>query len=176
MAPPLYRALDELTHATDQLLAEVAALTDPNRPPTEGGWSGTQVIRHLLGAEAGILALLDKQARKPAADLPVGGVASWFRSRLMSWQLRRPEKRFKAPARLGEPTADAADLAELRATWAELRARLRTLIEKWPTSHSGRAVFQHPRAGWLTLGQTLRFMTDHVHHHRQQVARLGASR
>ncbi len=163
-----------LAAATEELLMAVAALPHPSAPPAHGGWSGTQVVRHLLTAETGITALLEKQAAKPAADLPKTGLLSWLKSRLMSWQLRRPGKFFKAPARLGEPLAVEVDVEHLRHQWTTLRHRLGRLLADFPASHRRRAVFEHPRAGWLTLSQTLRFMLDHVRHHQQQVARLAA--
>ncbi len=172
---PVYRArFDELATATEDLLAAVAALPHPTTPPEHGGWSGIQVIRHLLGAETGITALLEKQAAKPAAELPAAGLKNWLRSRLMSWMLARPNKRFKVPARLGEPAAEEANVEQVRREWADLRQRLAQLLARFPASHNAKAVFEHPRAGWLTLAQTLRFMTDHVRHHQQQVARLAA--
>ncbi len=172
---PSYRtSFDELAHATDALLAAVAALPDPCAAPAEGGWSGAQVVRHLIGAETGITALLEKQATKPADQLPSAGLKSCFRSRLMTWMMAQPDKRFKAPARLGEPTAEAVEVERLRQEWATTRQKLGRVIVSFPVSHRSRAVFQHPRAGWLTLQQTLRFMIDHVQHHQQQVKRLSS--
>lgn len=166
-----FEALDA---ATEELLDAVAALPHPGVPPAVGGWSGVQVVRHLLSAETSITALLEKQAAKPAAQLPRAGLVSWFRSRLMSYLLRRPNRRFKAPARFSEPAAHPIDIERLRGEWAHLRQRLGRLLGTFPASHRRRVVFKHPRAGWLTLSQTLRFMTDHVHHHQRQVARLAA--
>ncbi|MBC7449667.1 MAG: DinB family protein [Hymenobacteraceae bacterium] len=162
--------------ATEALLAAVAALPQPGARPADGGWSGVQVVRHLIGAETGITALLAKQAAKPAAELPAAGLKSWFRSRLMSWMLARPNRRFKAPARLSEPVPADVAVTELRAQWATVRAQLERVLTEFPVAHGARAVFEHPRAGWLNVPQTLRFMTDHVRHHQQQVRRLAAPR
>ncbi len=176
MAPATHSpALARLAAVTDALLADVAALPAPNRPAPDGGWSGVQVVRHLLGAETGITALLEKAAARPAADLPAAGLKNWFRARLMRYVLNQPERRFQAPARLAPPTAEpTADLTALRAEWAALRTRLAAAVAAMPATHRGRTVFQHPRAGWLTLNQTLGFLADHVAHHRFQVARLRA--
>ena len=107
---PAYRThFETLTAATEALLAAVAALPHPSARPADGGWSGTQVVRHLLGAETSITQLLEKQAAKPAAELPTAGLKSWFRARLMSWMLARPNGRFKVPARLGEPLGEPVD-------------------------------------------------------------------
>ena len=170
---PAYRThFETLTAATEALLAAVAALPHPSARPADGGWSGTQVVRHLLGAETSITQLLEKQAAKPAAELPTAGLKSWFRARLMSWMLARPNGRFKVPARLGEPLGEPVDLEQLRHQWTTVRHRLGKLLAGFPASHGSRAVFEHPRAGWLTMAQTMRFMTDHVRHHQQQIARL----
>jgi uncharacterized damage-inducible protein DinB len=170
---PVYRTrFEELAHATDTLLSAVEALPKPYARPADGGWSGVQVVRHLIGAEAGITALLEKQVAKPADQLPTAGLKSWFRSRLMTWMMARPDKRFKAPARLGEPSAEETEIERLRNEWAVVRQRLGRVLVSFPASHRSRAVFQHPRAGWLTITQTLRFMIDHVQHHQQQVSRL----
>ena len=163
---------EALTAATEELLTAVAALPHPSARPADGGWSGTQVVRHLLAAESVITTLLEKQAARPVTELRAAGLKSWLRSRLMSWLLNKPNRRFKAPARLGEPLGEEVDTEHLRQQWTTLRHRLGKLLAAYPASHGKRAVFQHPRAGWLTLSQTLRFMTDHVRHHQQQVARL----
>lgn len=165
--------LAALTRATDALLADVAALPDPNRPAPDGGWSGVQVIRHLIGSEGGIITLLEKQLQKAAPTLPKATLRTWLNGWLLSLALRRRGQRFKAPARLQPPPANPADLAALRTEWATLRARLHALLAAFPATHHGRNVFNHPRAGWLNLTQTMRFMADHVRHHREQVARLG---
>ncbi len=167
---------DALTHATDALLTAVSALPQPNARPADGGWSGVQVIRHLMGAETGIITLLEKQAARPATELPTAGLRNWLRSRYMSYVLAKPDRQFKAPARLGEPLAVEVEVDHLRHQWAPLHQRLGRLLANFPGTHAGRAVFEHPRAGWLTLDQTLRFMLDHVLHHQQQVERLKAVR
>lgn len=169
-------AFESLAATTEALLKAVEALPQPGTPPAEGGWSGIQVVRHLIGAETGILTLLEKNAAKPANELLRAGLGSWFRARLMSWMLRRPDKRFKVPARLGEPLAADVDVDHLRQQWAALHQRLGRFLVAFPPSHAQRTVFEHPRAGWLTVTQTLRFMADHVRHHQQQVARLANAR
>lgn len=166
---------EELTAATEALLAAVEALPHPSARPADGGWSGTQVVRHLLTAETGIVALLEKQVARPAAELPAAGLGEWLRGKLLSWQLGRAGKRFKAPTRLAEPAGEAVEVERLRREWTTLRQRLGRVLADFPASHTSRAVFQHPRAGWLTLPQTLRFFTDHVRHHQQQVGRLAAA-
>jgi hypothetical protein len=170
---PAYRTrFETLAAVTDDLLAAVAALPDPNAQPTDGGWSGTQVVRHLIGAEASITTLLEKQVAKPAAELPAAGLKNWFRSKFMSYVLAKPGRKFKMPARLPEPGAEVAAVEELRREWATKRQNLGRLLVNFPLTHQQRAVFQHPRAGWLTMPQTLQFLTDHVRHHLQQVERL----
>ncbi len=165
---------EELGRATDVLLAAVAALPNPSAPAPDGGWSGVQVVRHLCGAENSIAALLEKQSAKSASTLPTTGLKNWFRSRLMSWLLRRPDRRFVVPTRLEQPVVETVPVEALRHEWATVRQRLGRVLAAFPPTHTGRAVFKHPRAGWLTLGQTLRFLLDHVQHHQQQVGRLAA--
>ena len=171
-----YRApFEALVAATEDLIAAVEALPHPTARPADGGWSGAQVVRHLIDAETNITALLEKAAARPAAELPAAGLKSWFRSRLMSYVLGRPNGRFKVPARLGEPAATPVEVERLRREWAHLRQRLGRVLTEFPAGHAGRVVFEHPRAGGLTLLQTLRFFLDHVRHHQQQVARLAAA-
>ncbi|HYE76711.1 MAG TPA: maleylpyruvate isomerase N-terminal domain-containing protein, partial [bacterium] len=78
MNPAHARLLSQLAAATERFLSDVAALPDLNRQPDAGGWSATQVIRHLMGSEAGITALLAKQAHKAPSQLPRAGLRSWL--------------------------------------------------------------------------------------------------
>ena len=169
----LHLRLEQLERATENLLRAAEALGPAaTTAPGPGQWSAAQVVHHLVLAEAGITAYLQK---KLAAQerLERGGVRAQLRAGLLRLALRLPGLRFKTPPRAGiEPAAQAPPLPELRRQWSQIRRQLEQLLNEFPGTQLHHAIFKHPRSGMLTIGQTLNFMLDHVLHHQQQLRRI----
>ena len=45
-------------------------------------------------------------------------------------------------------------------------------VENFPKEKMNKAVFKHPRAGLLSMNQTMSFFINHVKHHIQQIDAL----
>ncbi|QKG52977.1 DinB family protein [Hymenobacter sp. BRD67] len=69
--------------------------------------------------------------------------------------------------------ATIAPLPELRAEWAGVRRQLEQVLHEFPGTKLNHTVFRHPRAGWLTIGQTVASVLDHTLHHQQQLNRIS---
>ena len=79
---------------------------------------------------------------------------------------------FPSPAT--QPAPDTlAPLPTLRAEWQHVRRELEQVLHEFPGSQLRHTVFRHPRAGWLTVGQTVTSLLDHTLHHQQQLGRIS---
>jgi hypothetical protein len=47
------------------------------------------------------------------------------------------------------------------------------VLNEFPNTKLNHTVFRHPRAGWLTVGQTVTSILDHTLHHQQQLNRIA---
>ena len=171
----LHLRLEQLERATENLLDAAEAIgSAATTAPGPGQWSAAQVVYHLVLAETGIMAYLQKKLAA-SEQLQRAGLGGQFRSGLLRLLLRLPGLRFKTPPRAGiEPDpAQVPPLPELRRQWAQVRRQLEQLLNEFPGRQLNRAIFKHPRSGMLTIGQTLDFMLDHVLHHQQQMRRIG---
>jgi uncharacterized damage-inducible protein DinB len=86
----------------------------------------------------------------------------------------RYRKKIKAPAILPEPTGNRT-FKEWRREWEASRRQWQQLLENTPEKLLQKELFKHPLAGYLTLRQTLDFITEHTLHHVAQVKRLVQS-
>lgn len=173
----LHLRFEQLENATQQLLQSAEHLGPrAYTAPAPGQWSAAHVVHHLLSSEAGIGQYLQQQLRAQDRLRP-GNLGMKLRATLLRVLLRLPGMKFKAPGRVAALTpTDAAELpplADMRRQWAGTRRQLEQLLNEFPGPLTRKAIFKHPRAGLLTIEQTLDFMLDHVLHHRQQLARIG---
>jgi hypothetical protein len=60
----------------------------------------------------------------------------------------------------------------LREQWSSIRRQLEQVLNEFPSNRLSHTVFRHPRAGWLTVGQTVTSILDHTLHHQQQLNRI----
>jgi uncharacterized damage-inducible protein DinB len=136
--------------------------------PGPGEWSVVQVVEHMVTVDRMVLKFVQKQLARP--DLRPAGVGTWMRATLVTLALRYRRK-IKAPAVLPPPTGTRS-LAEWRDEWEASRRQWRETLETVPEKLRRKELFKHPLAGYLTLGQTLDFITEHTLHHVPQVKRL----
>jgi hypothetical protein len=127
-----------------------------------------QVVEHIVTIDRMVLKFVQKQLTRP--DLRPAGVGTWMRAVLVTLALRY-RKKLKAPAVLPPPTGSRS-LAEWRDEWEASRRQWRETLEAVPEKLRHKELFKHPLAGYLTLGQTLDFITEHTLHHVPQVQRL----
>src|SRR5579862_8203831 len=131
-------------------------------------WSALEVVDHVLRTERGILgkvrANAARNARAPMADR--------VRSSLLTLLMKCPV-RVKVPAAVPQilPGGDC-DLAEMKTTWDLARMEWRDWLEEVNAPRGGGALFRHPVSGWMTLPQTLNFMSAHLRHHEYQLRRI----
>lgn len=135
--------------------------------PPGNAWSLLQILEHMVGIEKAVLSYLKKKEYTAIPDK--GTLPNRLRALLLSLALKSP-LRFKVPRVEGLSPANTTPPAALAREWQAVRDELADYVEKFPEKLEGKAVFRHPRAGGLSLRQTLQFITDHMNHHRRQTA------
>jgi len=176
MTNRLHLLFEQLDLATERALVAAEALGPrAYTPPVPGQWAAAQVIHHLLTTEKRIVQALRKTLTADHSGLRLSTLKNRLRSLLLRLALRLPGLRFKVPPLLAPPPApDAiAPLPALRTEWASIRRELEQVLHEFPGTKLNHTVFRHPRAGWLTIGQTVTSILDHTLHHQQQLNRIG---
>jgi len=170
MLPALQKSFNRLESSRFHLLQLTSALTEAqaHASPGPSEWSVVQVIEHMVTIERMVLRAVQKQLTK--STLQNSGVGTMARFTLLVLALRY-RKKIKAPAILPHPAGDQS-LDEWRHEWESTRQGWRQLLENVPEKVLRKEVFKHPLAGYLTLRQTLGFITEHHNHHVPQVQRL----
>lgn len=176
MTNRLHLLIEQLDRATEHALATAEAL-GPRAyvHPVPGQWAAAQVIHHLLTAEKSIAGGLRRALAADQAKWRLATVKNKVRALLLRLALRVPGLKFKVPATLPPPPdpSTIAPLPELRAEWEAVRRQLEQVLHEFPGTKLNHTVFRHPRAGWLTVGQTVTSILDHTLHHQQQLDRIS---
>jgi hypothetical protein len=133
----------------------------------DGEWSVNDVFRHFMLIE-------DMLIEQVEGRLASGKVkrAEWKHRRnaiLLLAALWIP-KRYEAP----KAVSKAIELEKfLMEDWINLRKRLITLLEEFPSEHENGLVFKHPLAGPIRMKDAMRFLRFHMRHHYPQLRSLA---
>jgi hypothetical protein len=176
MTNRLHVLIEQLDLATERALASAEALGPrAHTPPVPGQWAAAQVIHHLLTAEKKIVSALRRTLADDHNKWQLATIKHRVRALLLRLALRVPGLRFQVPPTLPPPPSPEAivPLPELRTEWATVRRELEQVLHEFPGTKLRHTVFRHPRAGWLTVGQTVASILDHTLHHQQQLNRIS---
>jgi hypothetical protein len=168
------KKLDRMDASLTEMITFLDGLsTDKMHHKPNGKWSPAQVFQHLHDAEIGTKNYLDKKLQAPPSEVPSGGIGGKVRSFMLKRALRSRKNQFKAPEMLAE-ISENPNYPELRQSYLNVRKDMRATLEGVETDRAGKAYFKHPRAGRLTISQTLDFLEDHFDRHFEQIkARLN---
>ena len=161
--------------ATFTALLEEASPDALDWRPAPNAWSLHLVLEHLVRAEGGTLAILDKQAAKGDAfrdfGPPDAPALAEVLGRLHSdrrWPI--PEAVASVLTPTGERPPDA-----LRQTWDSFDARWRALGDALSERQRAAGIFQHVHAGPITAEGAALFTAAHTAHHCAQAERIRAA-
>jgi len=152
-----------------RLLDEMAAL-DPAllvAKPIPGKWSMIEIIEHLVLAERAVFKGLPDPSRLVENRRDLGHRGRY----LLVMFILTSSIRVRVPSPAMVPQGDRG-LAELRRLWDESQRWLRSCIAHLGPGAGGKAVFEHPIAGPLTVSQAVRMGQVHVEGHVRQIRRL----
>jgi hypothetical protein len=168
-ASPLQRRFQTLERQKQATLAQLHRHSSEQLQlrPTPSAWSMIQIAEHLQRTEQAILSAAFSQPHAPLQTLPQRISAGLMIALSLS------------PARIRVPKAvsviapaESLTLPELEARWAATRSRLEAEIRTFPADKARCNVFRHPVSGWMTLLQTLHFLSAHLTHHGYQLRRV----
>ena len=137
--------------------------------PDHDSWNMLQVMRHLVTAES-LTFIYIKRKLTNGENIPKAGAGEKFRYLLLKMALALPIK-FKAP-KVAEVKEDYPDFESTMEEWQSIRAELKKLLISTDAEIFSKSIYKHPRAGYLTLNQTIAFIEDHIEHHLKQVYRI----
>jgi len=160
------RALDERRRA---LLDEVEALSAERltAKPLPGKWSILEIVEHLVIAERDVLQNLPEPSQLVDRPRRLKAHVSYP---LVMFVLKHGIPA-KVPSPRMVPTGNAS-LAALRRQWDENHQWLRAYVDGLERDDFGKAVFEHPIAGPMTVEQTIRMGLVHLETHIREIRRL----
>lgn len=132
-------------------------------------WSISQVIYHLVKSEQ-LTSIAITKTLSQKNKLVNAGISSTISSIVLNAALKTRLK-FKAPP-ITTNMPDIIDFQELKKKWETIRNNYKQHVENYPVDYSNKKIFKHPRAGWLTMEQTLDFLQNHFDHHKAQIKNL----
>ncbi|QHL86127.1 hypothetical protein GU926_01160 [Nibribacter ruber] len=141
------------------------------RQPAEDQWSAAQLYYHLWKVEHVVIQSIKDNLATDRKRRPISFNTRW-RSFLLNLVLSLPVK-IKAPKVLGD-MPQQINIDEVEKNWQDTRNTLHQFLSDFPNDLLDKEIFKHPRAGVITLGQTLEFLIEHANHHKNQMKRLLA--
>ncbi|HKK39454.1 MAG TPA: DinB family protein [Cryomorphaceae bacterium] len=169
MLSQLENKLNGLDQSLDKMIAFLDGLdADQLHRKPNNKWSAAQVFEHLHDSEKGTTEYLKKKLQAPPSEVPSGGIKAFISSIILKRALRSRKNQFRVPKVLSD-ISEKPDYTELKKSYLDTRKEMRKLLSTIDSKHSKKAYFKHPRAGRLTVGQTLGFLEDHFDRHFDQI-------
>lgn len=173
MTQTIRRRFDKLERQKCEVLSVLARLSTPQLyfRPTPGAWCALEVLDHLIRVEESTLQTVREH-------LP-NGISISLRDRaggLFITSVMLSPMRVKVPpsASMVMPAA-TKDLSACAASWTEVREKMANLLGSLQPAQGRIGLFRHPVSGWMTMTDTLRFLSAHLQHHRYQLSRLKSA-
>ena len=167
MPPP--DQLQTLRTQTATLLARIKPWTPAqlNFRPSPKDWSTLDVLDHLSKVEQSVLIAL-------SSNLPNGHPIT-LKDRvgvmMVNLVMRSPIK-VKVPEGAKVHPDAAPDFPTITLRWNKAQSAMADILKSLSATQRQVGLFQHPRSGWLTAAQTMRFLCAHLRHHEYQLARI----
>lgn len=158
-------ALQDFNKKRNALVDELSGLPDEvlNARPIEKKWSIIEIVEHMVVAEREVMMGL------PESDDVVPRIRS-FRNKLAYplVMLILGRVNVKVPSRTMIPKGKT-DLAKLREMWDENQQWLESYIASCDEKALDNAVFVHPVAGPMNVGQASKMAIRHFETHEKQI-------
>jgi uncharacterized damage-inducible protein DinB len=165
----LRQSFERLQADTKALLKEVSSLSSAtyHHKPSDGKWSISQILTHLLTSERMSLAYMKKKSLG-VDSLENSGFLEKIKFFLLKISQRLPMK-YTAPRQVVEQTPAPLSYGDLVRQWEALRGELRDFLDNIPEENVRKKIYKHPRVGMLDVVHGLQFLSEHLYHHRPQI-------
>lgn len=144
--------------------------TDLDIVKADEKWSVNQLIYHLYIIEQSVLDYINYKKEKGELKKHKANFSTFWRSLLLKIALKLPLK-FKVPKKVAD-FPNEIDFNQTEAAWENTQKEMEEFLKSFPKEWRGKEVFKHPRAGRITIEQTIDFIANHHHHHQKQMNRL----
>ena len=164
--------LDRLNKKLVTLFEDLKDYTDTtlNQNPREEAWSVLEIMQHLMLAERQSLATVSEQLTEEHT-FEKAGVKASVRSVVLNSILSIPVK-FKAPFSIGRDAfIQDGTFWEIAKEWRAERTNLKHFLNDISEDHLDKAIFNHPRAGNITISGMLSYYEKHFDRHHKQIQR-----
>jgi len=131
-------------------------------------WSTLEVLDHLSKVEQNVLSALKSNVSQGHAITLKDRIGSI----MVNLVMLSPLKVKVPPGAKVHPDAEP-DLPAISRRWTEAQSEMAELLNSLSTTQWQVGLFHHPRSGWMTIGQTLSFLSAHMRHHEYQLARIA---
>lgn len=141
-----------------------------NEHPFAGKWSVQELLGHIIASERLSVEYLKK---KTLAKATAKNTWLWHDLKLVVLQIsQRMPFKFKAPKTIVQRTQVYRDPVALLADWALVRGELRQILEGFDEPDLMKKIFRHVYAGRLNIQHAVKFLYEHIAHHKPQLDRL----
>ncbi len=161
-------SLDRLVTDLSQYPPEILG-----KKPAPDAWSVLEIMQHLMKAEKGSMAYVEKKTSYPDS-LKKAGFSDHFRKFQLYLFLHIPIK-VKAPVVVNEDHFDQnATFEKLVKDWRQQRKELKEFLDNVPDEWLHMLTYRHAFGGRMTFDGMLLFFRDHLVRHRKQIDRTLA--
>ncbi|WP_157600719.1 DinB family protein [Rufibacter sp. DG15C] len=171
MQTALQAKFDRLEQQRQAYTSQLNSLTPAQqaKKPAEDQWSAAQLYYHLWKVEQVVIQSIKDNMASDRKRRPISFNTRW-RSFLLNMFLILPTK-LKVPKVIGE-MPETVNPMEVEKNWQDTRNTLQQFLTDFPAELLDKEIFKHPRAGVISLGQTLDFLIEHANHHKRQMKSL----
>jgi len=144
-----------------------------SKKPDANSWSVAEIVMHLVVAEGGALAYMNKK-------LEFGGhkkakLSGAFKQRFLNLAISVPGIKYKAPAIVEVKEDNNVSYTEAIEKWNAVRADMAKKYEALDEKLAAHELFKHPAAGKMSTLQGVRFMRQHMNRHIKQMRNAANS-
>jgi hypothetical protein len=171
MLPHIQEQFERLERKHKAFIDHIASLSDEVQSFKAGPdkWSVVEVVEHLVLVEKDLLTQLT--ANVPASTLDPGLKTPEKHQRVI--KVMQGDIPVEVPDESGQPRGRLT-LDALLSQWADIRQKLRGLLEEITAGIQNDPVYRHPYGGPLEIADALEFVEVYVDNHLRHVDRIVA--
>ena len=160
---------EQLQANTKALVKDVSHLSSVtyHYKPEQGRWSISQILTHILTAERLSLEYMKKKSQG-IDGLNETGIVERIKFFILTISQRIPLK-YKAPKQVIQQTPPPLSFGDLVRQWESVRSELKAFLEGIKDENVHKMIYKHPHIGRLDVIHALKFLNEHIKHHRPQI-------
>lgn len=168
----IQKHFDILEETTKAILKEVSALSSRtyHERPQEGKWSISEILTHILTSEKMSLEYMKKKYQG-VETLGDTGIREDLLFIVLKISQRLPMK-YNVPPVVLAKTPTPLSYGDFVRQWHDTREEMLRFLEAVPERNIRKKLFRHPAVGMLGIEHAVRFMNEHLNHHRPQILRI----